>query len=79
MCTIFRKLTKKNKNCGGQGLNPGPCIFYALSIPIELSSRGQLFVIRESAQKKRNLLQKKLITDNCLLLEKDNILNLLKR
>jgi len=24
---------------GGRGSNPGPCIFYALSIPIELSSR----------------------------------------
>ena len=59
MCTIFRKLTEKNKNCGGQGLNPGPCIFYALSIPIELSSRGQLFVIRESAQKKKEFIAEK--------------------
>jgi hypothetical protein len=25
----------------GQGLNPGPYIFYALSQPTELSSRGQ--------------------------------------
>lgn len=25
---------------GGRGSNPGPCIFYALSIPTELSSRG---------------------------------------
>jgi hypothetical protein len=25
---------------GGQGLNPGPCIYYALCIPTELSSRG---------------------------------------
>jgi len=24
----------------GRGLNPGPCIFYALSQPTELSSRG---------------------------------------
>jgi len=24
---------------GGRDLNPGPCIFYALSIPIELSSQ----------------------------------------
>jgi len=25
---------------GGGGLSPGPCIFYALSIPTELISRG---------------------------------------
>jgi hypothetical protein len=25
---------------GGRGLNPEPCISYALSIPTELSSRG---------------------------------------
>jgi len=25
---------------GGWGLNPGPCIFYALSLSTELSSRG---------------------------------------
>jgi len=34
---------------------------------------------RENAQKYRNLLEKKIITDNCLLQEKDNILNLLER
>jgi len=28
---------------GGWGLNPGPCIYYALSISIELSSRGHVF------------------------------------
>jgi hypothetical protein len=33
---------------------------------------------RESGQKKRNLLEKKIITNNCLLREKDKILNLLK-
>jgi len=27
---------------GGRSLNLGPCIFYALSLPTELSSRGQL-------------------------------------
>jgi len=27
--------------CGGRGLNLEPCIFYALFIPTELSSRGQ--------------------------------------
>jgi len=26
--------------CGSQGLNPGPCIYYALSLQTELSSRG---------------------------------------
>jgi len=26
--------------CGGRGLNPGPCIYHALSLPTELSSRG---------------------------------------
>ena len=31
--------------CGGRGLNPGHCIYYALSIPTELSSRGQTMVI----------------------------------
>jgi len=25
----------------GRGLNPEPCMFYVLSLPIELSSRGQ--------------------------------------
>jgi len=34
---------------------------------------------REGAQKNRNLLEKKIITDNNLLREKDNVLNLLKR
>jgi len=34
---------------------------------------------RETAQKNRNLLDKKIITDNCLLQEKNNILNLLER
>jgi hypothetical protein len=29
---------------GGRGSNHGPCIYYALSIPTELSSRGHLFV-----------------------------------
>ena len=29
-----------------------------------------LFVMRESAQKNRNLLEKKIIIDNCLLREK---------
>jgi len=33
----------------------------------------------ERAQKNRNLLEKKIITDNCLLREKDNTLNLLER
>jgi len=28
---------------GGRGSNPGPCIFYVLSIPTKLSSRGQSF------------------------------------
>jgi hypothetical protein len=27
---------------GGRGSNPGPYIFYALSIPTELSSRGHI-------------------------------------
>ena len=31
--------------CGGRSLNPKPCIFYALSLPIELSSRGLLIFI----------------------------------
>ena len=35
--------------------------------------------MRESAQKKKNLLEKKIITDNCLLRKKYNILNLLER
>jgi len=35
--------------------------------------------MRESAQKNRNLLEKKKIINNCLLQEKYNILNLLKR
>jgi len=26
----------------GRGLNPGPCIYYSLSIPTELSSRGHM-------------------------------------
>jgi len=26
---------------GGRGSNPRPCIYYALSIPTELSSKGQ--------------------------------------
>ena len=30
-------------------------------------------------KKNRNLLEKNIITDNCLLREKDNILNLLER
>jgi len=34
---------------------------------------------REKAQKNRNLLEKKIIIDNCLLQEKYNILNLLER
>jgi len=29
---------------GGQGSNFRPCIYYALSLPTELSSRGQLGV-----------------------------------
>jgi len=33
---------------------------------------------RECAQKKRNLLEKNITTDNYLLEEKDNILNLLE-
>jgi hypothetical protein len=28
--------------CGGRYLNPGPCIFYALSVPTELCSRGHI-------------------------------------
>jgi len=28
--------------CGGRGSNPGPCIYYALSVPTEISSRGQV-------------------------------------
>jgi len=41
----------------------------------------QLFVMRESVQKKRrrNLLEKWIVTNKCLLREKDNILNLLER
>lgn len=31
--------------CGGWGLNLGPCIYYALYLPIELSSRGHLLVV----------------------------------
>ena len=27
----------------GRGLNPGPCIYYALSLPTELSSRERFF------------------------------------
>jgi len=34
---------------------------------------------RENAQKNRNLFEKKIITDNCSLREKNNILNLLER
>jgi len=39
---------------GGGGLNPGPCIFYALSIPTELSSRGQQKWIYEESEKGKN-------------------------
>jgi hypothetical protein len=28
--------------CGGLGLNPRPCIYYALLIPTQLSSRGTM-------------------------------------
>jgi len=35
--------------------------------------------VRENVPKNRNLLEKKIITDNYLLQEKDNILNLLER
>jgi len=28
---------------GGRGLNLEPCIYYALSLPIELSSRGHFY------------------------------------
>ena len=28
--------------CGGRGLNPGPCIFYALSLSTELNSREHI-------------------------------------
>ena len=28
--------------CGGRGLNLGPCIYYALSLPTEWSSQGRL-------------------------------------
>jgi hypothetical protein len=31
--------------CGGQDLNPGPCIYYALSIPTELSLRRQTMLL----------------------------------
>jgi len=31
--------------CGGRGLNPRPCIFYALSLSTELSSRGHILCI----------------------------------
>jgi len=31
--------------CGGRGSNPVPCIYYALSLPTELSSRGQQAVV----------------------------------
>jgi len=27
--------------CGGRGLTSGSCIYYVLSLPTELSSRGQ--------------------------------------
>ncbi|AES63891.1 hypothetical protein MTR_2g014450 [Medicago truncatula] len=29
----------------GRDLNPRPCIYYALSIPAELSSRGQSTIV----------------------------------
>jgi len=41
--------TKKNNTYfyiyfgGGRGLNPGPCIYYALSLRTELSSRGHTY------------------------------------
>jgi len=31
--------------CGVQGSNHGPCIYYALSLPFELSSQGQNWII----------------------------------
>jgi len=46
---------------------------------VQNEENWQLFDMRESAQKNRDLLEKNLITDNCLLREKYNILNLLKR
>jgi len=32
--------------CGGRGSNPGPCLYYALSKPIELCLRGQTLSIK---------------------------------
>ena len=45
---MFKTVTK-GKNIiylffgGGQDSNPGPCLFYALFIPTELSSRGHVW------------------------------------
>ena len=36
----FQKNKKQKKICGGRDSNPGPCIYYSLSLPTELSSRG---------------------------------------
>jgi len=35
---------------GGRVLNPIPCIYYALSLPIELSSRGPHTIIYKHIQ-----------------------------
>ena len=39
---FIKKLIDSIFFCRGQGLIPESCIYYALSIPTELSSRGQL-------------------------------------
>jgi len=53
MCNIRVRINSKLINCkitmvgfffGGQDSNPKPCIYYALFIPAELSSRGLTMV-----------------------------------
>ena len=42
--TLAKQLKNERKDSffgGGWGLNPGPCIYYALFIIIELSARGK--------------------------------------
>ena len=55
---MLNKLLEHSKNFfgGGQDLNPRPCIFYALFIPTELSSRGLEHSISQEklVMKKRN-------------------------
>jgi len=48
---LWLELTQfKCREMGVRGSNPDPCIYYALSMPIELISRGQFFRILQKLQ-----------------------------